>query len=78
MHLITYAEINKFYIIIIAIYTITKNSVFRVGFETLSYTVNEGVGSQQVCVRMFEPPADTVINGNFLVAVETVADTAGE
>ncbi len=51
---------------------------YRIGFENSSYTVNEGVGSLEVCVRMFEPPDDIPIDGNFIVAVETVADTAGE
>ena len=51
---------------------------FRVGFENITYTVSEGVGSQQVCVRMLEPPDDvTITTDDFLVAVETVEDTAG-
>ena len=49
----------------------------RAGFETTSYTVSEGVGSQEVCVRMFDLP-NTHITRTFRIAVETVAGTAGE
>ena len=51
---------------------------FRIGFESITYTVDEGIGSFMVCVRMFEPSPETVIGLTINVAVETFPETAGE
>ncbi len=53
-------------------------SGYRIGFEQTSYRVDEGIGTQEVCVRMFEPPEDTPL-GIFTISigVETVQGTAG-
>ena len=53
-------------------------SGFRIGFENITYTVDEGIGSFMVCVRMFEPPPGTVIGLTINLAVETFTGTAGE
>ncbi len=53
-------------------------TVFVLGFENTSYTIDEGVGFQEVCVRIFEPRDDITIRVNLLVALETVVDTAGK
>ena len=54
--------------------------IIRIGFENTSYTVDESVGSQEICVRIFvddniELP---VLGDGLFVAVATVAGTAGE
>ena len=51
---------------------------FRIGFEIITYTVHEGIGSFMVCVRMFEPSPETVIGLTINVAVETFPEIAGE
>ncbi len=50
----------------------------RVGFENITYTVSEGVGSQQVCLRMFEPSDNTSITENFRVSMRISNSTRGE
>ena len=51
---------------------------YRIGFESITYTVDEGIGSFMVCVQMFEPSPETVIGLTFNLAVETFLETAGE
>ncbi len=54
------------------------HSGFVLGFEIISYTVDEGIGFQQVCVRMFEPEDNDAIRVTLLVPLETVVDTASK
>ncbi|XP_064387533.1 uncharacterized protein LOC135335856 isoform X2 [Halichondria panicea] len=50
---------------------------FRIGFERTSYIVNEGIGTQEVCVVMFEPPENTPLGTlTVSIGVETVRGTA--
>ncbi|XP_064387556.1 uncharacterized protein LOC135335860 isoform X4 [Halichondria panicea] len=56
---------------------IEDNDRFRIGFEQTSYTVNEGIGMQEVCVRMFEPAEETPLGTLFVaLGVETVQGSA--
>ena len=53
----------------------------RIGFENTTYTVDEGIGSLEVCVRV-SVPDDTVVLPLFggltiTAVVTTVAGTAG-
>ncbi|XP_064388167.1 uncharacterized protein LOC135336335 [Halichondria panicea] len=50
---------------------------FLIGFENTSYIVNEGIGMQEVCVVMFEPPENTPLGTlTISIGVETVQGTA--
>ena len=48
-----------------------------VGFEELSYSVNESVGQFQVCVVVTMPPQSDVLNRTFSLNVSTSLGTAG-
>ncbi len=50
-------------------------SAFSIGFENNSYTVDEGIGMLEVCVRMFEEASLLVTIGT--IGVETVPGSAG-
>ncbi len=66
------------YSILISTNYILNLSGFRIGFEQTSYTVNEGIGMQEVCVRMFEPAEETPLGTLFVaLGVETVQGSAG-
>ena len=50
-----------------------------IGFENTTYTVDEGIGSQNVCLRLFvDESIELPFEGDLFAAVETVAGTAGE
>ena len=55
--------------------------VVRIGFENTTYTVDEGIGSLEVCVRVLVPDDSVELpltGGTALIAVvTTVAGTAG-
>ena len=49
-----------------------------VGFEELSYSVDESVGQFQVCVVVTKPPQSDVLNRTFSLSVSTSVGTAGK
>ena len=50
-----------------------------IGFENTTYTVDEGIVSQEVCLRLFvDESIELPFQGDLFVAVQTVAGTAGE
>ena len=49
-----------------------------IGFEELSYSVDEGVGQLQVCVMVTMPPQSDVLNRTFSLSVSTSVGTAGK
>ena len=53
--------------------------IFRIGFENTSFVVDEEVGMQEVCVRVFEPGVMTEIppDTSIFATVRTVPGTAG-
>ena len=48
-----------------------------VGFEELSYSVDESVGQFQVCVVVTKPPQSDVLNRTFSLSVSASLGTAG-
>ena len=52
--------------------SLTTCTAVRVGFEELTYNINENGGSVQICVVIDEGQAD----GDFTVTVGTADDTA--
>ena len=48
-----------------------------VGFEELSYSVDESVGQFRVCVVVTMPPQSDVLNRTFSLSVSTSLGTAG-
>ena len=49
-----------------------------VGFEELSYSVDESVGQLQVCVVVTKPPQSDVLNRTFSLCVSTNLGTASK
>lgn len=48
-----------------------------IGFEQLSYSVDEGVGQLEVCVVVSVPPQSDQLNRTFHLSVNTTPGTAG-
>ena len=51
--------------------------VVVVGFEQLSYTVNETNGFQEVCVQVFNPPSNEELVFSILLQRQSRFDSAG-
>ena len=50
----------------------------KLGFTSISYTVDEGVGSLQVDVRVFSPPDDQPLPTSVFLVIETMSGSASK
>ena len=49
-----------------------------VGFEQISYTVNETDGSQEVCIQIFNPPPNELLAFPITLIYQTLDGTASK
>ena len=68
MHIFFLLPTNSFHIFL----------AIKLGFTSISYTVDEGIGSLQVDVRVFSPPDDQPLPTSVFLVIETMSGSASK